>query len=123
MNGLFKSMLWSAVNGPGLVDELQFATALGGGISAEFFAQPRYYEIENFWRVLVETDRRHEEHNRVPLAHLILITENRDGWLQKADVRVDSEVFAQIQNQLPSVLWIYFPAHHETVNVKVQKEN
>lgn len=120
MRGRFKHLLWTALNSQGLLDELHFAVALGSGISAYLFAQPTYFNIENFRKILAETDARHLEYNHVPLVDLIKIRENRDGWLQKADVWVDGDVLAHFRDQMPSALWVYFPVHEDTVcNVKV----
>lgn len=122
MGSLLRSILWPAVNGPGLIDELHFAVALGSGISADFLAQPRCSELGNLQRVLAETDARHREHNRFSLASLILIRDNKDGWLQKADVWVNKDMFARIEDQLPSILWVHLPIHGDTINVKVLKD-
>lgn len=109
------------VNEDALVDEVHFAIALGRGVSKDFFAQPEYYKIENLRRILVETDKQHGELNQVSLVSLIQIAENTDGWLQKADVWVDTSVFEQVRNQLPNVLWIYLPKHYTTVYIQVCK--
>jgi len=121
MNSLLKSALWSLVNSRGLLDELHFAATLGGGVSTDFCAQVRYFKTEHFRRILAESDARYLKHNKVSLVNLIKISDNDLGWSQKADVWVNEDLFAKVQDHLPDVLWVYFPIHDETINIEVLK--